>query len=81
MGWLLLLPLLIYTGCTNVNKMYQQYQDGDEVQFERIMEIVSLSDYPYATRRKAAQILGNWRPACRARIARRVARLRAADHT
>ena len=24
MGWLLLLPLLIYTGCTNVNQMYQR---------------------------------------------------------
>lgn len=58
MGWLLLLPLLIYTGCTNVNQIYQQYQDGDEAQFERIIEIVSRPDYPYATRRKAAQILG-----------------------
>ena len=58
MGWLLLLPLLIYTGCTNVNQMHQQYQDGDEAQFERIIEIVSRPDYPYATRRKAAQILG-----------------------
>ena len=58
MGWLLLLPLLIYTGCTNVNQMYQQYQDGDDAQFERIIEIVSRPDYPYATRRKAAQILG-----------------------
>jgi hypothetical protein len=58
MGWLLLLPLLVYTGCTNINQMYQQYEDGDEAQFERIMEIVSRPDYPYATRRKAAQILG-----------------------
>ncbi len=59
MGWLLLLTLLVYTGCTNVNQMYQQYQDGDESQFERILEIVSRPDYPYATRRKAAQILGD----------------------
>ncbi len=54
----LLLSLLLLAGCTNVNQMYHQYQQGDEAQLERIMEIVSRPDYPYATRRKAAQILG-----------------------
>lgn len=58
MGWLLLLPLLALAGCTNINQMYAKYQQGDEAQFDRITEIVSRPDYPYATRRKAAQILG-----------------------
>ena len=45
-------------GCTNVNQMYKLYQEGDHAQLDRIMEIVSRQDYPYATRRKAARILG-----------------------
>ena len=45
-------------GCTNVNQMHKLYQEGDHAQLDRIMEIVSRQDYPYATRRKAARILG-----------------------
>ena len=45
-------------GCTNVNQMHKLYQEGDHGQLDRIMEIVSRQDYPYATRRKAARILG-----------------------
>ena len=54
----LLAVVMTLTGCTNVNQMYKLYQEGDEGQLDRIMEIVSRPDYPYATRRKAAQILG-----------------------
>jgi hypothetical protein len=38
--------------------MHKLYQEGDHAQLDRIMEIVSRQDYPYATRRKAARILG-----------------------
>ena len=51
----LILPIV---SCTNVNQMHRKYLEGDEAQFDRIVEIVSRTDYPYATRRKAAQILG-----------------------
>lgn len=54
----LLALVMALTGCTNVNQMHKLYQEGDEGQLERIMEIVSRPDYPYATRRKAARILG-----------------------
>ncbi|MFT5090693.1 MAG: hypothetical protein ACI906_005123 [Candidatus Latescibacterota bacterium] len=56
---LVALSLLWWTGCTNINQMHQKYLQGDEAQLERIMEIVARPDYPYATRRKAAQILGD----------------------
>ncbi|MEE3232940.1 MAG: HEAT repeat domain-containing protein [Candidatus Latescibacterota bacterium] len=51
----LIIPLM---SCTNINQMHRKYLEGDKKQFDRIVEIVSRSDYPYATRRKAAQILG-----------------------
>ncbi len=51
----LILPIV---SCTNVNQMHRKYLEGDEAQFDRIVEIVSRTDYPYATRRKATQILG-----------------------
>ncbi len=54
----LLVVVLVPLGCTNVNQMHTLYQQGDHAQLERIMEIVSRQDYPYATRRKAARILG-----------------------
>ncbi len=57
-GVALLAVVLIPLGCTNVNQMHQLYRAGDHSQLERIMEIVSRQDYPYATRRKAARILG-----------------------
>ena len=53
-----LVIVLVPLGCTNVNQMYKLYQEGDHSQLDRIMEIVSRHDYPYATRRKAARILG-----------------------
>ena len=54
----LLAVVLAPLGCTNVNQMHKLYQEGDHAQLDRIMEIVSRQDYPYATRRKAARILG-----------------------
>lgn len=54
----LLAVVLALLGCTNVNQMHKLYQEGDHAQLDRIMEIVSRQDYPYATRRKAARILG-----------------------
>ena len=54
----LLVIVLAPLGCTNVNQMHKLYQEGDHAQLDRIMEIVSRQDYPYATRRKAARILG-----------------------
>ena len=50
--------VLTLLGCTNVNQMHRLYQEGDDAQLYKIMEIVSRPDYPYATRRKAARILG-----------------------
>ena len=50
---------LLVAGCTNVNQMHKLYSEGDHAQLDRIMEIVSRADYPYATRRKAARILGD----------------------
>ncbi len=57
-GIALLVVVLAPLGCTNVNQMHALYQEGDHAQLDRIMEIVSRQDYPYATRRKAARILG-----------------------
>lgn len=54
----LLVVVLAPLGCTNVNQMHALYREGDHSQLDRIMEIVSRQDYPYATRRKAARILG-----------------------
>ena len=54
----LLATLLTLHGCTNVNQMHKLYQQGQDDQLFKIMEIVSRQDYPYATRRKAARILG-----------------------
>ena len=53
-----LVLLALLAGCTNVNQMHKLYLEGDHAQLDRIMEIVSRADYPYATRRKAARILG-----------------------
>ena len=54
----LLAALLALLGCTNVNQMHKLYLEGNDDQLYKIMEIVSRQDYPYATRRKAARILG-----------------------
>ncbi|HIG54735.1 MAG TPA: HEAT repeat domain-containing protein [Candidatus Handelsmanbacteria bacterium] len=54
----LLAAVLALPGCTNVNQMHKLYLEGNDEQLYKIMEIVSRQDYPYATRRKAARILG-----------------------
>ena len=48
----------LMTGCSNVNQMKKKYEAGDEKQLDKLMEIVTRGDYPYATRRNAARILG-----------------------
>ena len=54
----LVLMVLLMGGCTNVAQMQRKYLEGDESQLDKLMEIVSRPDYPYATRRKAARALG-----------------------
>ena len=54
----LVLMILLMGGCTNVAQMQRKYLEGDESQLDKLMEIVSRPDYPYATRRKAAKALG-----------------------
>lgn len=45
-------------GCTNVSQMQKRYLAGDTTQLDRLAELVVQPDYPYATRRKAARVLG-----------------------
>lgn len=49
---------LLVAGCSNVAQMHRQYLEGDESQLDKLMEIVARPDYPYATRKNAARILG-----------------------
>ena len=49
---------LLAVGCTNVNQMRQRYLAGDTAQLDRLADLVSQPEYPYATRRKAARVLG-----------------------
>jgi hypothetical protein len=44
--------------CTNVSRMHRAYEAGDTKKLDKLIEIVSRPDYPYATRRKAAEVLG-----------------------
>ena len=44
--------------CTNVSRMHKAYEAGDTKKLDKLIEIVSRPDYPYATRRKAAEALG-----------------------
>ena len=53
-----LLGGLVVTGCSNVSQMHRKYQEGDESQFFKLTQIVARGDYPYATRKNAARILG-----------------------
>ena len=46
-------------GCSNVAKMQSAYEGGDESQLDKLIEVVSRTDYPYATRKNAAVALGN----------------------
>ena len=45
-------------GCSNVTQMHRQYLEGDDSQFYKLTEIVARGDYPYATRKNAARVLG-----------------------
>ena len=38
--------------------MHRAYKAGDKSQLNKLIEIVSRPDYPYATRKKAAEVLG-----------------------
>lgn len=55
---IILLLGVVFVGCSNVNQMRQKYEAGDERQLDKLMEIVTRPDYPYATRRNAARVLG-----------------------
>lgn len=52
------LAVAVLGGCTNVARMQQAFEEGDDSQIERLIEIVSRQDYPYATRKGAATALG-----------------------
>lgn len=53
-----LLAAVVLGGCTNVARMQRAYEEGDDSQLTRLIEIVSRPDYPYATRKSAAMALG-----------------------
>lgn len=53
-----LVGVWILSGCSNVAQMQQKYLAGDESQFYKLAEIVARGDYPYATRKNAARVLG-----------------------
>lgn len=44
--------------CTNVSRLHKAYEAGDTKKLDKLIEIVARPDYPYATRRKAAEVLG-----------------------
>jgi hypothetical protein len=50
--------LLVAGGCTNVAQMHSKYLAGDQAQLDRLIEVAGRPDYPYATRRQAARVLG-----------------------
>ena len=52
------LAVLTMQACTNVAQMQKKYEQGDERQFRKIVEILARTDYPYATRKRAAKALG-----------------------
>lgn len=56
-GWLLIAALAL-AGCTNVAQMKRAYDEGDERQLTKLIEIAARADYPYATRKAAVQALG-----------------------
>ncbi|SVE00039.1 uncharacterized protein METZ01_LOCUS452893, partial [marine metagenome] len=41
------LAVAVLGGCTNVARMQQAFEEGDDSQIERLIEIVSRQDYPY----------------------------------
>ena len=54
----LALSLLVLGACTSVSQMQQRYEAGDHTQLKKIATIAARADYPYATRRNAARVLG-----------------------
>lgn len=52
------LALILLGGCTSVSQMQERYDAGDDSQLEKIATIAMRPDYPYATRRSAARVLG-----------------------
>ena len=52
------LALILLGGCTSVSQMQERYEAGDDTQLEKIATIARRPDYPYATRRSAARVLG-----------------------
>ena len=52
------LAFFLLLSCTNVSRMHQAYEAGDTKKLDKLIEIVARPDYPYATRRKAAEALG-----------------------
>ena len=52
------LTFCLLLSCTNVSRMHKAYEAGDTKKLDKLIEIVSRPDYPYATRRKAAEALG-----------------------
>ncbi len=52
------LLLSAVSSCTSVDQMNAAYQKGDESQYQRLVEIASRPDYPYATRKSAVRALG-----------------------
>ena len=49
---------LLWTGCTSVSQMKKRYDAGDEAQYDKILQVASRPDYPYATRKSAVKALG-----------------------
>lgn len=54
----LLTLCVLWAGCTSVSQMKKRYDAGDETQFDKILEVASRPDYPYATRKNAVRALG-----------------------
>ena len=52
------LAFCLLLSCTNVSRMHKAYEAGDTKKLDKLIEIVARPDYPYATRRKAAEALG-----------------------
>ena len=49
---------VLLAGCTSVSQMKKRYDEGDETQLDKILEVASRPDYPYATRKNAVKALG-----------------------
>ena len=54
----LVLAALLLGGCSNISQMQKKYEAGDRSQLDKLMQIASRGDYPYATRKRAVVALG-----------------------